>query len=404
MRFDNNIVEYSIAGIPLIGNLTTGYTIGLTEQAKNLCHKAFTTEIPDEEFKLLDKNLYTAIKNKLTNPDYPCPKAGAYLHVTNNCNLKCRGCYSASSSDIHTKDASYERICSALSSISNKIDKLTISGGEPFLRKDLIKIVRYAFYDCGIHSITILTNGTRINTSDLYSLKPYLDGISISIDTCSEDTKSSIRGVSYEQILKSIESIKKTNIPLHLISVITPLNYLHLEDFVNFAKKHHATISFSLLSPTPSSKLDRDLKFTHEQLVKLGRIIATNTNHIFETHGLTDIPCIKPITTINKCGIGTKTITIGSDGNLYPCHLLYSQKYKTELESKKKSFMTFPSVEEIPECASCPYRYVCGGGCRARALNEYGDVRKKDPYCAFIKEFYRICFSELSHITQKGGN
>lgn len=405
MKFEKNIVEYSIAGIPLIGNLTTGYTIGLTKRAKELCHKAFLEDIPDEEFKSLDKNLYTSIKTKLANPNYPLPKTDAYIHVTNNCNLECRGCYSASSSDIHVADISYKRLCMALDSISERIDKLIISGGEPFLRKDLAKIVHHAYCNCKIHSITILSNGTAINSADLHALKPYLECISISIDAWPKNTAPSIRGTnSFDQILRSIDLIKKAQIPLHFVSIITPLNYLHLKDFILFANRHHATISFSLLSPTPNSKLDEDLKFTHNQLVELGRIIASNLDYASKNQSFMDAAFPKSISTINRCGIGTKTITIGSDGYIYPCHLLYSQKYKMPLNAEYEiSCDKYPSVEEIPECKPCPYKYVCGGGCRARALNEYGSVKRKDPYCAFIKEFYRIRFSELAISIQNGG-
>ena len=47
-------------------------------------------------------------------------------------------------------------------------------------------------------------------------------------------------------------------------------------------------------------------------------------------------------------------------------------------------------VESISGCSNCGMKYLCGGGCRARSLYAYGDVRPCDPYCALAKKFYGL--------------
>lgn len=47
-------------------------------------------------------------------------------------------------------------------------------------------------------------------------------------------------------------------------------------------------------------------------------------------------------------------------------------------------------VESISGCSNCGMKYLCGGGCRARSLYAYGDVRSCDPYCALAKKFYGL--------------
>lgn len=91
------------------------------------------------------------------------------------------------------------------------------------------------------------------------------------------------------------------------------------------------------------------------------------------------------------CGAGKNTVSVASDGAVYPCHMLHRPEFAlgnaftddvSEIASNLSQF-TLPSVEEIEGCSSCENRYFCGGGCRARAYDEHGCMTRCDPYCAY---------------------
>ena len=54
-----------------------------------------------------------------------------------------------------------------------------------------------------------------------------------------------------------------------------------------------------------------------------------------------------------------------------------------------------PRVGDLAACADCDIRYLCGGGCRARAHFATGDVEARDPYCALMRTFYRLLFEAM---------
>lgn len=87
-------------------------------------------------------------------------------------------------------------------------DKITITGGEPLLRNDLLehlKFLREAFE--GI--IILATNGTLIHKGNVSDIIQYIDRIDISVDGVDEESSRKIRGRGvFAKVLKSVELLK----------------------------------------------------------------------------------------------------------------------------------------------------------------------------------------------------
>lgn len=105
--------------------------------------------------------------------------------VTGRCNFKCRFCcYSAQCARGITADRELSPSqWAALFSGANALIHLTITGGEPFLRKDLDELIILAVRACGAPRISINTNGflTDSIVSTLKTLLKELDGVEISL-------------------------------------------------------------------------------------------------------------------------------------------------------------------------------------------------------------------------------
>ena len=113
------------------------------------------------------------------------------LAVTDRCNLRCNYCMPAEGIDFVKNDRllTIEEL-SRLSAIlvSQGIDKIRITGGEPFVRKDLMQLIRQLTKMKGLNDISITTNATLIG--------PYIDelkslgikNINVSLDAIDKAT------------------------------------------------------------------------------------------------------------------------------------------------------------------------------------------------------------------------
>ena len=87
-------------------------------------------------------------------------------HITDKCNLRCAHCYQENYTD--AQDLPLEELkviaFNLFQTLSNwgKKGDISITGGEPFARKDLLPFLEYL--DCSEHisNIDILSNGTML--------------------------------------------------------------------------------------------------------------------------------------------------------------------------------------------------------------------------------------------------
>jgi Fe-coproporphyrin III synthase len=82
------------------------------------------------------------------------------LFVTSRCNLRCGHCFNWRAIDDQARSelslSEIDRITQGLGNVS----WLLISGGEPFLRRDLPEIARLFIVNCGLGNLSIPTNGS----------------------------------------------------------------------------------------------------------------------------------------------------------------------------------------------------------------------------------------------------
>lgn len=117
------------------------------------------------------------------------------LAVTDRCNLRCLYCMPHDGLDWLPKKElmSYEemlRICSLLAKMG--IEKIRITGGEPFVRKDLIVFLESLVQIEGIKEVSITTNGV-LTAPYIPKLKKLgIQNVNLSLDTLDRDRFFSI--------------------------------------------------------------------------------------------------------------------------------------------------------------------------------------------------------------------
>jgi MoaA/NifB/PqqE/SkfB family radical SAM enzyme len=174
------------------------------------------------------------------------------VNLTNQCNQNCIYCEIGQHHTSPGQEAlSFEDIIWILDEMAkNKIKKISLCGGEPFLFKGIIEIAAYAAKKNIRCAIT--TNGMTVHMLDDNELNILKNGkteINVSIDSFRENVQSFTRGtpLALKNALNSIRKLSKYGIPVTVLTVISKYNYRDLSDL--FIKVHDLGVRQLLFQP-----------------------------------------------------------------------------------------------------------------------------------------------------------
>ncbi len=130
------------------------------------------------------------------------------LAVTDRCNLRCNYCMPSEGIQFASKDTLFTteelyRLVRIM--VGQGIDKIRITGGEPFVRKDLMELLRKMAALQGLEDISITTNATLIGPyiTELKSLG--ITNINVSLDAIDKDTFERItRRKQYDTVYNNL--------------------------------------------------------------------------------------------------------------------------------------------------------------------------------------------------------
>lgn len=380
------MVRFNIEDIEMIGNTNNGSIIGLSDKGNQLVEKIEEgKEIKLELLSDEEKNLYNALceqqyfeKNKKEKLHI------AYFHVNNDCNLHCLGCYSHDSHRNKEKNLSFEQACLVLRKLKEMgAEGIVISGGEPFLRDDICDLFKFIKEDLNFQSLQVITNGTQRYAQNMQSIKKYVNEINISIDGYSKEVPTFIRDAwIYDTVIESVKLFRDSKVNVKMLATLHKKNIENMEEYMLLSKKLDVPIGFSLLTVAGDFDDFDEWLATDEQLRRMG------TGELLELNKISSE--ISPDSFVfscrKSCGVGKRVISIGSNGTVYPCHMLHSEKLIlgniltdsiVDLEKKCDEFSNTIEVDHIGKCNKCKYKYMCGGGCRATMINNSSNIKEQ---------------------------
>ncbi len=169
------------------------------------------------------------------------------IAVTDRCNFRCRYCMPEEGIDFLPKEdlLSYEelrRLGHVFKDLG--IKKVRITGGEPFVRKDLKVLLRE--YSTLFPSINITTNGTLIHHHWPLLEEIALKGLNISIDSLKEGKFNQItRRNDYHLVMNNILTAREKGLPVKLNCVVMKaVNDDEIVDFIEFGQKNDIQVRF----------------------------------------------------------------------------------------------------------------------------------------------------------------
>jgi len=212
--------------------------------------------------------------------DYP---AYVQFYVTARCNLTCEQCniiYANADQEECTTEEAY-KIAENLAKIGTSVVLLT--GGEPFVRKDIVKIAK-AMMDNGIHP-RLQTNGlaSRKQLEEMVAIGAH--DISISLDSVLPDVQDQINGgfnKSWERAINTISMVNEI-FPINSFCVfgcvLAPSNIKHITSVIKFATAIGWWVSLvpahqtDTNEPRSFSTFDKKLCFSPEQYDEVRQVL-----------------------------------------------------------------------------------------------------------------------------------
>lgn len=335
-----------------------------------------------------------------------------YFYLTSYCNLNCSHCW-ISPEYIDKDKAPQEADFSLLKDIIDQamplgLKNIKITGGEPFLSKNINRLITYAFSKK--LNITIETNATLIDETKAKFLKDNsVRHIAVSLDGPNQEIHESIRNKKgcFKKTIEGIKILKKCGLNIQVIMSLCRYNANYLEETIRLAE-HLGANSFKI---NYISDISRGEAFRNKGMVlgildyiDFNKRIDEEIQLRYKIKIIFDIPpAFKKLEKIKneKCICGIKNILgVLGDASISICgigEVLASLKLgdirKTSLEDIWKNNPILRIIrEDIPKdlkgiCSICIFKAFCMGKCRAEAYYKNNDLLSPFSFC---DEAYRL--------------
>lgn len=171
------------------------------------------------------------------------------LAVTDRCNLRCFYCMPEEGIDYLPRKElltyeEMERVVRMM--VKMGIDKVRITGGEPFLRKGMMDFLERLLQIDGLKKLNITTNGT-LTAGLVPKMKAIgINSVNLSLDSLDPQRFFDItRRNSFDTVMKTFHELLENNIPTKINCVV--MNGRNIDDIipmVQLAKDHEVAVRF----------------------------------------------------------------------------------------------------------------------------------------------------------------
>lgn len=328
-----------------------------------------------------------------------------HFNVTNTCNLSCSFCY-INAVKAKTINLPLERIKTLAEEIKSVgCEKIIISGGELFARKDWFEICNE--FDKQDLKVSLVTNGTLIDKDKIDRLKLIQHlSILISIDG-TQQNHDVIRGMkgAYSKTISSLDLCTQAGFDVEVNATVIKSNKNDVVHLAITSQEYNVPVRLSLLNPyngrgpnMAPEALDiieiLELRnFCHE-LRKKGSMIFLNLPPLL-LHFEDVIPIRSPACgwTESYCGIthdGYVTIcgVAGADKSLHQGNIMNDSFVNIWLNSELFNTLRSYKTSELKGiCGRCKLSEICGGACRLSAYKRNGDFKASYQMCQTFYDF-----------------
>jgi radical SAM protein with 4Fe4S-binding SPASM domain len=304
--------------------------------------------------------------------------------------------------------------------VSLGLRQVTLSGGEPLMSPDFPAFLDY--FRSKRVGCSVETNGMLIAEERLAAIRRCCAYCAISLDGVNPETHNAQRRRvdAFEKTIQGIRNLEHIGAHYQLIMSISKMNYgelVPLLDWVRDSLQGCDKFKVNVILPEGRARAmqEQGLLFGPLDLVRIGEEIGElSRRYPFEIMLHVD-PVFLSVKNIcrhvgcgGNCGY-QKGLSILSDGSISICSLgkLVPQYVFGHISDADivGVWATNPFIRTIREdgytrlkgiCQHCVFRRTCLGGCRALALQVYGDFFGPSPTCQAYYESGHFPQSRIS--------
>ena len=192
------------------------------------------------------------------------------ISLTTNCNLRCFYCmpdedyeFLPSSQIMQVKEI--EALAKIFVSLG--VNKIRLTGGEPLVRKDFTEII-HSLSQLPV-SLTLTTNGTRLNEFLPHIKQAGIRSLNISLDTLdAQKFQLMTRRNSFEKVWNNIHSAIEESLHVKVnVVVMKRINDKEINDFVAWTKHTPVHVRFIEFMPFTGNQWDNKKVFSFKEML-----------------------------------------------------------------------------------------------------------------------------------------
>lgn len=335
------------------------------------------------------------------------PLKAMCLHVSHDCNLRCRYCFAGQGSyGGENKVMSREVAKAAIDfliekSVGRRNLEVDFFGGEPLMNFEVVKeTVTYARsleekYNKRFR-FTTTTNGVLLDDEKAAFLNREMHNVVLSLDgrrEINDAMRPNAGGKgSYDAIVPRYQKFiaQRGDKDYYVRGTFTRENLDFTQDVLHMAELGFDQVSVEPVVSDPKlpfSITEEDVPRVCEEYDRLALEMLRRKKEgkgINFFHFMLDLdqgPCA--IKRLRGCGCGNEYAAIDPDGNVFPCHQFVGKpEWKMgsvltkEYDTEQKARFARANVYSKDQCRSCWAKFYCSGGCNANNQEYEGDILK----------------------------
>lgn len=330
------------------------------------------------------------------------------FELSSRCNERCIHCYIPNDKKNHGFDMPTAKVKSLLDELADMGGlHVTFSGGEAFMHRDLIELVRYAREKDLM--VSILSNLIALKDEDiqeLHDLNISLIQTSLySMDAGIHDMITTVKG-SFEKTKSAIEKLVAADVPVQISCPIMKANRHGYDKVLDYARslKIKAQTDYIMMAQADLDTANLANRISIEETEELLRDIIEHDQQ-YKDETLKQRPISEEMKfNLERykqqpvCGVGYDNCCITANGDVYPCagwqDMVLGNVYKQPLREIWENSAKIKELRKItqasfPQCLECEARDYCAR-CLVRNYNESGgDMMKvNEHFCkvAFLNK------------------
>jgi radical SAM protein with 4Fe4S-binding SPASM domain len=338
----------------------------------------------------------------------------AQLYVINACHLKCKHCYE--SQDTHPTSAmlslaEIEKILDELASMGTL--RLTLTGGEIFLRKDILQIIKAA--KARRFHLTLFTSGTHIDQAmagEIAALKVDEVDISLYSDRAEDHDAFTQEDGSWKKSTDAMRALRALSVNATLKCVLSTFSVDRIDAIMALAKSLDVGFQFD---PSIRPRLNNDDGHMDFSLSadELRRKVYSRRDLAPSFRRYQPEQVCQGEVSLNDpnaamCGAAREVVAIGAGGEIYPCGFFPIPVGRVQNEGLKAVWERNTVMQDMRRmtrakmhtCPTCENNKVCGP-CMAYAQVETGSYKGCNSGSRTTADAFRLFSGDAARANKK---